>query len=115
MKGICKLPQLENYELSLMLKMKLPVGCFTLGVMILWCQRVSFDTLLTPLVQIILVDTVEPTESFPDTSGSLWVRIVCLLTPKICFLTPQVFKSFAPNGSLWKYVPRLGTYGTQRI
>jgi hypothetical protein len=31
---MCKLPQLENYELSLMLKMKLSVGCFALNVMI---------------------------------------------------------------------------------
>ena len=39
---MCKLPQLEMYELSLMQKMKLSVGCFALNVMILVVSKSIF-------------------------------------------------------------------------
>ncbi len=40
--GMCKLPQLENYELSLMQKMKLSAGFFALNVMILVVSKSIF-------------------------------------------------------------------------
>jgi hypothetical protein len=68
---MCKLPQLENYELSLMQKMKLSAGYFALNVMILVVSKSIFDNWLTAQVQIVLTGAVESTGSFPDTSGSL--------------------------------------------
>ncbi len=41
-RGMCKLPQLENYVLSLMQKMKLSTGCFALNVMILVVSKSIF-------------------------------------------------------------------------
>jgi hypothetical protein len=41
-RGVCKLPLLENYELSLMQKMKLSARCFALNVMILVVSKSIF-------------------------------------------------------------------------
>jgi hypothetical protein len=84
-RGGFKLPLLENYELSLMQKMKLSARHFALHVMILVVSKSIFDTWLTAQVQIVLTGAVEP---FRDTSGYLWIRVEYLSCKKIFFLTP---------------------------
>ena len=69
-RGMCKLPQLENYDLSLMQKWSYQQDVLLLMSWFWWCQRVSFDTWLAAQVQIVLTGAVEPTGSYPDTSGS---------------------------------------------
>ncbi len=70
----------------------------------LWSQRVSFDTWLIAQVQIVLTGAVESTGSFPDTSGSLWIRFelrsanaLHLVEPRLTLLMCHGWSS----GSTW--------------
>ncbi len=101
-RGMSKLPQLEDYELSLMQKLKLSAGCFALRVIILVVSKSIFWHLL---------DTTSPdcTDRYCGThrliSWHLWIfgdPFWVLFDTKICFLTPQnLYVILLPNGSLW--------------
>ena len=93
-KGMCKISQLENYELSLMVKMKLWTRSLVLSVMILVVSKSIFWHLQ---VQIVWEGAVEPTGSFPDTSGSLWIRFWYLSDNRYVFWHFRSLCHFGPN------------------
>ena len=91
---MCKISQLENYELSLMVKMKLWTRSLVLSVMILVVSKSIFWHLQ---VQIVWEGAVEPTGSFPDTSGSLWIRFWYLSDKRYVFWHFRSLCHFGPN------------------
>ncbi len=114
-RGMCKFPELENYELSLTLKMKLPAGCRIFCVMILVVSKSIFWH---------IADTTSPYYTgmhfgthriFPwhlwTFVDSFWVSFWC----KDVFTDTSSLYNILLQMGVFGNISRLDTYGTQRL